>query len=59
MIDETMPDGSLKYTHGHILVFVVRSDFLLELALGDQATSNALYHRAHKKIAHWDPDTNK
>lgn len=54
MATERLSDGSLKYDHGHILVFVVRSDLLLDLAIGEKSKSNNLYHRAHKKISHYD-----
>ena len=54
MATEMLEDGNLKYNHGHILVFIVRSDLLLELATGSSSQSNALYHRAHKKISHYD-----
>ena len=51
------PDGSLKFSHGHILIFVVRSDFLINLCTGSKATADALYHKAFKKINHCDPET--
>lgn len=57
MASECLPDGTLKYNHGHILVFIVRGDFLIDLATGDDSQSNALYHKAHKKITHCDPKT--
>lgn len=57
MASETLADGSLKFNQGHILVFVVEASFLLSLATGDAAESNALYHRANKKIVHLDPET--
>ena len=57
MAAETLEDGSLKYTHGHILIFVVRADLLLDLAMGEKSQSNALYHKAHKKISHYDVET--
>lgn len=57
MASETLADGSLKFKEGHILVFVVEASFLLNLATGDEADSNALYHRANKKIVHLDTET--
>ena len=54
MAEERLQDGSLKFNHGHILVFVVRSDLLIDLAIGEKSKANALYHRAHKKISHYD-----
>jgi len=38
------------------LIFVIRADFLIDIATGDK-DSSALYHRAHKKITHCDPNT--
>ena len=50
--------GSLVFNHGHILVFLCRSDFLIGLITkGSQAQSNALYHKAFKKIEHCDAET--
>ena len=57
MASEYLADGTLKYNHGHILMFVVRSDFLLELAIGSAAQSNQLYHKAFKKITYCNPET--
>lgn len=57
MAGERSANGSLKFNQGHILVFVVRSDFLMRLATGSQAQSNSLYHKANKKITHCDPET--
>ena len=50
-------DGSLKFVHGHILIFVVRADFLLSLCTAEVTSSNALYNKAFKKIEHADPET--
>lgn len=57
MAGECLADGTLKFNHGQILVFVVRVDLLLKLCSGAPGESNALYHRAHKKITHANPDT--
>ena len=55
---ETEADGkTLKYNHGHILVFVIQCEFLMSLVLGDDADQSSLYHRAFKKISHADLDT--
>lgn len=57
MAGEQAHDGSLRFKHGHILVFVVRTDFLLRLCTGSTAQTNALYHKAFKKIEHCDMET--
>jgi UDP-N-acetylglucosamine/UDP-N-acetylgalactosamine diphosphorylase len=51
------PNGSLKFSHGHILMFMVRSEFLINLCTGSAAQTNSLYHKAFKKIEHCDPET--
>jgi UDP-N-acetylglucosamine pyrophosphorylase len=48
--------GELKFNLGNILVFILKTDKLLELALNNQ-TMNRLYHKAFKKIAHYDAQT--
>lgn len=61
MANETNADGSLRFSQGSIVVFVVQADFLIGLAHGtgsEDSDATSLYHRAHKKIAHVDPDTN-
>lgn len=45
--------GELKFNLGNILVFVLKTDKLLELANRTE-TLNTLYHVAFKKNAHWD-----
>ena len=30
---------------------------MLDLAMGEKSKSNALYHKAHKKIVHYDMET--
>lgn len=60
MAAETLPDGTLKFNQGNILVFVVQSEFLLKLACGtgdDGSDPTDLYHRAHKKISYYDHAT--
>jgi UDP-N-acetylglucosamine/UDP-N-acetylgalactosamine diphosphorylase len=56
-LGERLTDGSLKFNYGYILVFVVRSDFLLKLALSNSEKTNFPYFKAHKKISHCDPET--
>ena len=34
---EHAEDGSLRFKHGHVLVFVVRTDFMLRLCTGSAA----------------------
>lgn len=48
--------GELKLNLGNILVFILSSQKLLELA-SNSATLNALYHKAFKKYAYLDPST--
>ena len=55
--EETLEDGRLKFNHGHILVIVIESDFLLDIACGKDSKVNQMYHRAHKKISHVDPES--
>ena len=50
-------DGSLKFKHGHILCFVIRSDLLFLLAEGNAGITNTMYHKAFKKIEHCDVET--
>jgi len=60
MANETLADGqTLRFNQGSILVFCVRSDFLMELATGSGggADPTSLYHRASKKITHFDLET--
>jgi len=57
MANETLEDGTLRFNQGSILVFCVQSEFLLALAHGtgaDGADPTSLYHRAFKKITHYD-----
>jgi UDP-N-acetylglucosamine/UDP-N-acetylgalactosamine diphosphorylase len=48
--------GELKFNLGNILVFILSSQKLLELA-SNSATLNALYHKAFKKYAYLDTTT--
>ena len=48
--------GELKFNLGNILVFILSSQKLLELA-SNSATLNALYHKAFKKYAYLDTAT--
>jgi UDP-N-acetylglucosamine/UDP-N-acetylgalactosamine diphosphorylase len=48
--------GELKFNLGNILVFILSSQKLLELA-SNSATLNALYHKAFKKYAFLDTTT--
>ena len=50
-------DGQLKFNEGSILIFMVKTEFLLNLCTGSASQMNALYHKAHKKIEHCDPET--
>jgi UDP-N-acetylglucosamine/UDP-N-acetylgalactosamine diphosphorylase len=49
--------GELKFNLGNILVFMLSSAKLLELA-GNASSLNALYHKAFKKYPYLDPLTN-
>ena len=49
--------GELKFNLGNILVFMLSSAKLLELA-GNASSLNALYHKAFKKYSYLDPLTN-
>eukprot|EP00353_Schmidingerella_taraikaensis_P004996 CAMPEP_0185583300 /NCGR_PEP_ID=MMETSP0434-20130131/21434_1 /TAXON_ID=626734 ORGANISM="Favella taraikaensis, Strain Fe Narragansett Bay" /NCGR_SAMPLE_ID=MMETSP0434 /ASSEMBLY_ACC=CAM_ASM_000379 /LENGTH=298 /DNA_ID=CAMNT_0028202333 /DNA_START=786 /DNA_END=1682 /DNA_ORIENTATION=+ len=49
-------DGNLKFYLGNILVYICRTDFLLTLCASEEG-GNSLYHKAHKKIEHCDPET--
>jgi UDP-N-acetylglucosamine/UDP-N-acetylgalactosamine diphosphorylase len=51
------PDGQLKFKLGHILVFMIKADFLVKLVSFDSGNQNSLYHKAFKKIVHADPET--
>ncbi len=48
--------GELKYNLGNILVFLLKSEKLLDLASNNN-TMNQLYHKAFKKIGYYDPET--
>jgi UDP-N-acetylglucosamine/UDP-N-acetylgalactosamine diphosphorylase len=48
--------GELKYNLGNILVFILKSEKLLDLA-SNSDTMNQLYHKAFKKISYYDPET--
>src|SRR5438105_3295509 len=50
--------GELKFNLGNILIFMLSSKKLLELA-NNVETMNKLYHKAHKKIPHWDAKLNQ
>lgn len=54
---EISADGNLKFKHGHILVFLCRTDLILNLCTKSKAQTQSLYHKAFKKINHVDPDT--
>jgi UDP-N-acetylglucosamine/UDP-N-acetylgalactosamine diphosphorylase len=45
--------GELKYNLGNILIFILKSDKLIELS-NNLETLNKLYHKAYKKIPHFD-----
>ena len=36
---------------------MIESDFLLDIACGKDSKVNQMYHRAHKKISHVDPES--
>lgn len=58
LANQVAKDGQLKFKLGHILVMMVRSDFLLKLVTLDaNHSSNQLYHKAFKKIEHQNPET--
>jgi UDP-N-acetylglucosamine/UDP-N-acetylgalactosamine diphosphorylase len=45
--------GELTFNLGNILIFILKTDKLLELC-NNTASLNKLYHKAHKKVAYWD-----
>ncbi len=49
--------GELKFNLGNILIFILRAEKLIELA-NNVETMNKLYHKAFKKIPHWDEKEN-
>lgn len=49
-------DGNLQFNLGNILVYICRTDFLMQLCAGEES-GNSLYHKAFKKIEHCDPNT--
>lgn len=51
-----MESGELKYRLGNILVFMLKTDKLLELC-NNSETMNQLYHKAIKKIPYYDDKT--
>lgn len=50
-------NGQLKFRLGHILMFMIKADFLLGLVMDNGGSGSSLYHKAFKKIQHQDPDT--
>ena len=50
------PEGNLKFNLGNILVYICRTDFLMQLCSGEEG-GDSLYHKAFKKIEHCHPET--
>lgn len=56
LAEATDADGGLRFNAGSIAIHVLAIDFIERLTGGD-ATTSLPFHRARKKVPHWDPAT--